>query len=55
MGERHFQSQLELRAMIVRAVSAHDPEAAEKACTTGFSHRCLACVRAKGDHFEHWL
>ena len=44
---------LELRAMIVRAVSALDPEATEKACTTGFIHRCLASVRARGGHFEH--
>ena len=40
-------SQLELRAMIVLTVSALDPEAAEKACTTGFIHRCLACVRQR--------
>ena len=39
--------------MIVRRMSALDPEAAEKACTTGFIHRCLACVRARGGHFEH--
>ena len=50
-----FQSQLELRAMIVRTMSGLDPEAAEKACTTGFIRRCLACVRAKGGHFEHRL
>ena len=36
---------------------ALDPEAAEKARTTGFIHKCLACVRvrAKGDDFEHHL
>ena len=26
-----------------------------KACTSGFIRRCLACVRAKGGHFEHRL
>ena len=36
LGERQFQSQL---AMIVRTLSALDPEAAEKAF-----RRCLACV-----------
>ena len=46
---------LELRAMIVRRVSVLDPEAGEKSCTTGFIHRCLACVRARGGHFEHRL
>ena len=55
LGDRQFTSQLELRAMIVRTLSALDPEAAEKACTTGFFHRCLACVRARGGHFEHRL
>ena len=53
VGDRQVTSQLELRAMIVRTLSALDPEAAEKACTTG--HRCLACVRARGGHFEHRL
>ena len=55
LGERQFTSQLDLRAMIARVVSALDPEAAEKACTTGFIHRCLACVCALGGHFEHSL
>ena len=55
LGERQFTSQLELRAMIVRTVSCLDPEAAEKARTTAFIRRCLACVRAKGGHFEHRL
>ena len=55
LGDRQFTSQLELRATIVRTVSALDPEAAEKARTTGFIHRCLACVRARGGLFEHRL
>ena len=55
LGERHFQSQLELRAMIVRTLSDLDPEATEQACTTGFIHRCLACLRAGGGQFEHGL
>ena len=55
LGQRHFQSQLEWRAMIVRTMSELDPEAAEKACTTGIIHRCLACVRARGGHVEHRL
>ena len=38
LGERQFPSQLELRAMLARAMSALDPEAAERACTTGFFH-----------------
>ena len=38
--------------MIVRAVSALDPEAAENARTTGFIRRCFACVRAKGGPFQ---
>ena len=45
LGERQFQSQLELRAMIVRTMSDLDPIAAEKACTNWFIHRCLALVR----------
>ena len=49
-----FTSQLELRS-IVRAMSDLDPDAAEKACTTGFTHKCLACVRTRGGHFEHRL
>ena len=40
---------------IVRTLSDLDPEATEQACTTGFIHRCLVCVRAKGRHFEHCL
>ena len=52
LGDRQFTS---LRAMIVRTLSALDTEAAEKACTTGFIHRCLACVRAGGGHFEQRL
>ena len=55
LGDRQLTSQLELRAMIVRTVSALDQEAAEKACTTGFIHRCLSCVRARGGHLEHRL
>ena len=55
LGDRQFTSQLELRAMVVRTMSALEPETAEKACTTGFIRRCLACVRAKGGHFEHRL
>ena len=39
--------------MIVRTVSALDPEAAEKARAAGFIHRCTACVRARDGHFEH--
>ena len=46
---------LELRAMIAHRMSDLDAIAAEKACTTGFVHRCLACVRARGGHFEHRL
>ena len=34
-GDRQFTSQLELRAMIVGAISELDPDAAEKACTIG--------------------
>ena len=55
LGERQFQSQLEMRAKIVRTLSALDPEAAEKARTSGFIHRCLACVPARDGHFEHRL
>ena len=55
VGERQFQSQLESGAMIVRAMPALDPEAADKACTTGFIHRCLACVRARGTCLTRWL
>ena len=55
LGDRQFTSQLELRAMIVRTLSDLDPEAPEKACTTGLFHRCVACVRARGGHFEHRL
>ena len=55
LGDRQFTSQMELCAMIVRTMFDLDPEAAEKACTTGFIHRCLACVRARGGHFEHRL
>ena len=47
LGDRQFTSQLELRAMVVKTVSALDPEAAEKACTTVFIHRCLVCVRQR--------
>ena len=45
LGARQFTSQLEWRAMIVRAMSNLDPDVAEKARTTRFIHRCLACVR----------
>ena len=41
LGERQFQSQLELRAMIVRTVSALDPEAAEEASRGGHFEDCL--------------
>ena len=54
LGYRQFTSQLELRVTI-RAQSVSSPEAAEKARTTGFIHRCLACVRARGGLFEHRL
>ena len=54
-GERQFQSLLELRAMIVRTMSDLDPITAEKACHTGFIHRCLACLRARNGHFENRL
>ena len=37
LGERQF---------VERTLSDLDPEAAEKACTSGCVHRCLACVRA---------
>ena len=43
-GNRQFTSQLEMRAIIVREVSALDPEAAEKACTTGFTDAWRACA-----------
>ena len=55
LGERQFQSQLELLAMITRTLSDLDPEATEQACTARFIHRCLACVRARGGHFERRL
>ena len=55
LGERQFQSQLEQRATIVRTLSDLDPTAAEQASTTGFVHRCLAWVRARGGHVEHHL
>ena len=37
-GERQFQSQLELQAMIVRTLSDLDPGATKQARTTGFIH-----------------
>ena len=39
LGGRQFTSQLELRAMVERTLSALDPEAVEKARTTGFIQR----------------
>ena len=44
-----------LRAMIVRTMSSLDPDAAQKDCIAKFIHRCLACMRARGDHFAHRL
>ena len=49
----HFKSQLELRDMNMRKMSAVNPDAAEQARNTGFIRRCLACVRAQG-LLEHY-
>ena len=55
LGDRQFTSQLELRAMIVPTMSDLDPIATDKACTTGFIHRCWTCVHARGGRFEQRL